>query len=278
MSGCLSRPLFLGALAAVALSLQGCGAKDWHDVGFWRQKSNYIVANEFKSPFNNDLILNSCADEAVPVNLKCSGRGNCRTWRPVSTMFTKTPRLSFCECDTNYAGPECTMTRKSHLTAYLLSIFLGVFGVDQFYLGYYSYGVGKLLTLGGAGLWYVYDLVRIGSSPVYAKGNYRCADDLPHWAWLLTIVSFMLFIGFSIAIYCIYRKRLERTREMMILKLDDGSIVTEPLINAGPMMGGGYIGYAARFGEDAGSDQGKGPQNSGGYGTTQSGGTTRIIL
>lgn len=277
MSGYLSRPLFLGTLAVVALSLQADALKDWHDVGFWRQKPNYIVANEFKSPFSNDLILNSCADDTVPVNLKCNGRGHCRTWRPISTSFTQTPRLSFCECDTNFAGPECTTARKSHLVAYLLSVFLGVFGVDQFYLGYYGYGFGKLFTLGGAGLWYVYDMVRVGSSPVYAKGRYRCADDLPHWAWLLTIISFMTFIGFGIGIYCIYRKRLERTREMMILKLDDGSIVTEPLVNAGPMNGGGYIGYAARFGEDAGSDQVKGP-NASGYGTTQNGGTARIIL
>lgn len=41
--------------------------------------------------------------------------------------------------------------RKSKLTAFLLSFFLGVLGVDRFYLGFYLMGVIKLLTIGGCG-------------------------------------------------------------------------------------------------------------------------------
>jgi TM2 domain-containing membrane protein YozV len=43
--------------------------------------------------------------------------------------------------------------------AVCLSVFLGVFGADRFYLGYTWSAVFKLATFGGVGLWYVIDLV-----------------------------------------------------------------------------------------------------------------------
>lgn len=48
--------------------------------------------------------------------------------------------------------------RRSWTTALLLSLLLGMFGADRFYLGYSSLGVLKLLTVGGLGLWYLLDL------------------------------------------------------------------------------------------------------------------------
>lgn len=50
---------------------------------------------------------------------------------------------------------------KEFVTTLLISWFLGVLGVDRFYLGYTGLGIGKLLTFGGCGIWALIDFILI---------------------------------------------------------------------------------------------------------------------
>jgi TM2 domain-containing membrane protein YozV len=56
------------------------------------------------------------------------------------------------------------MQQKSWAVALILSIFLGVLGIDRFYLGYTGKGILKLITGGGLGIWWLIDLIRIASN------------------------------------------------------------------------------------------------------------------
>lgn len=67
---------------------------------------------------------------------------------------------------------ELFASPKSRTTAQLLSIFLGVFGAHRFYVGKTQSGVLMACTLGGFGIWYMYDLIMI------AAGSFRDADGL----------------------------------------------------------------------------------------------------
>ena len=60
-------------------------------------------------------------------------------------------------CDYQRFMMISSMELKDPTTALILSIFLGHLGVDRFILGDVGIGVGKLLTLGGCGIWTMVD-------------------------------------------------------------------------------------------------------------------------
>lgn len=88
------------------------------------------------------------------------------------------PNSFYCRCIkgwVNRDGQTCVYRQRDGLTALLLSIFVGGLGVDWFYLscgigGYIAAGVFKLLTVGGLGIWWVVDIIRIACG-VFWDGN-----------------------------------------------------------------------------------------------------------
>ena len=69
------------------------------------------------------------------------------------------------------------VSKRSRGVALLLAFFGGIFGLHRFYVDKTSTAIPMLLTFGGFGVWYLYDLVLI------AAGEFRDSEDLPlrHW-------------------------------------------------------------------------------------------------
>jgi TM2 domain-containing membrane protein YozV len=178
-----------------AISLHGCDLViATHDLANWLQKETYLIKWGYMQQTSAVAQLNSCNDDQVKT--VCSGHGQCTTFTSKSSSSKFTPSsLSFCKCDADWADPECSTRRKSQWKLFLLALFGGLFGADQFYLGYPVWGAAKLLTLGGFGFWWVYDIVRAGSGAVYAR-DFRVAADLPRAVYLLGILALVGVVSF----------------------------------------------------------------------------------
>ena len=53
--------------------------------------------------------------------------------------------------------PISSLQFKSPTVALVLSIFLGCYGIDRFYIGHIGLGFAKLLTCSGVGFWAIID-------------------------------------------------------------------------------------------------------------------------
>ena len=66
---------------------------------------------------------------------------------------------------------------KSRSVALILSLLLGPFGAHRFYVGKAGTGALMALTLGGMGIWYLYDLVLV------ATGNFEYVQGRRLVSW-----------------------------------------------------------------------------------------------
>jgi TM2 domain len=80
---------------------------------------------------------------------------------------------------------EPEVSKRSRGVALGLCFFGGVFGLHRFYLEKPKTAVAMLLTFGGLGIWYLYDLVLIGA------GEMRDAEELPVRNWSVEPSPFM---------------------------------------------------------------------------------------
>ena len=113
-------------------------------------------------------------------NLECNN-GEC-VLKEVEDINNNATLVKECRCDEGYhtKGAQPCMEKvvkvekdkrmekvvKDKIVAFLISFFAGGFGADWFYLsnghgGYICAGVFKLLTLGGLGIWWLVDWIRV---------------------------------------------------------------------------------------------------------------------
>jgi len=79
--------------------------------------------------------------------------------------------------DPDDAPQEPEVSKRSRGVAFLLSFFGGIFGLHRFYVDKPRTAIAMLVTFGGIGVWYLYDLVLI------AAGEFRDSEDLPLRNW-----------------------------------------------------------------------------------------------
>ena len=123
-----------------------------------------LVTSSFSKPTPSNI-----TDVQVPY-LSCSlpcGVGTCVELSPYA--YPGSPPIPSCICTKPYidmGSSKCSYKAKSKLVAFLISFFVGGWGVDWFYLsngdaGYIVAGIFKIITFGGFGIWWLVDFIRI---------------------------------------------------------------------------------------------------------------------
>lgn len=115
-----------------------------------RLKLNCEYCYQTKPNEHYCIPVSNCSVSAAPENLYI--RTTCWAGENVFCMG----RRAF------YKKIRCNWTKGyKWSTALILSITLGGFGADRFYLGLWRAGLGKLFSLGGLGIWTLIDVILI---------------------------------------------------------------------------------------------------------------------
>eukprot|EP00927_Polykrikos_kofoidii_P018186 TRINITY_DN18381_c0_g1_i1.p1 TRINITY_DN18381_c0_g1~~TRINITY_DN18381_c0_g1_i1.p1 ORF type:complete len:585 (+),score=72.17 TRINITY_DN18381_c0_g1_i1:61-1815(+) len=210
-------------LAAVASVLQGCDVIP-HHIAAWQAQPSYVADFQVSITGKPTIVaaLNSCDQLGVPEAERCSGNGVCKPWNASSSISFPT---HFCECFRNWADPECRTRRKSQAVAFALSVFLGPLGADRFYMGDFGAGFAKTATFGGFGIWWLYDIVRVGSAPVYTD-RFRLAYDLHHIVYVICIVLIFTVLGhLYFGVWCSSVKK-RRAKDDLMLAAEDAFVMS----------------------------------------------------
>lgn len=84
-------------------------------------------------------------------------------YQDVQITHVKCSVFDYIECRGNrhfYRSVPCIKyTDKYFVSTIIYSVFLGIFAVDRCCIGHTGIGIGKLITLGGLGVWYIIDII-----------------------------------------------------------------------------------------------------------------------
>lgn len=102
--------------------------------------------------------------------------------------FTSDKLIGYCHCDVCYVNDPnddtiCTIKLIPILTAFLISLFVGSCGVDHCLISGCTcpgicIGIVKAITLGGLGIWWIIDIVFIGTGSLNDYYNIKGYEPL----------------------------------------------------------------------------------------------------
>ena len=79
--------------------------------------------------------------------------------------------------------------KKSHVVTIVLSLFLGLFGCDRYYLGKIGTGFLKMITFGGFGIWYLIDIILVLTNQTLDVSGQKLEGQNKRNPVILTILS-----------------------------------------------------------------------------------------
>ncbi|KRT79430.1 hypothetical protein AMK59_8323, partial [Oryctes borbonicus] len=115
--------------------------------------------------FDRNMICRYCY-QTEPWEHTCDLKADCHSVSIVNSIYqtncTVHPDILCLGRRTFNKNIRCNWTRGYRWsTAMALSITLGGFGADRFYLGHWQEGIGKLFSFGGLGVWTLIDVILI---------------------------------------------------------------------------------------------------------------------
>lgn len=148
-------------LYAIYLVIGACALGTVYMAG--AMDSKYQIMDEYDDATMRTLLATT--------NQECLSDDDCNNGKCEldENAFGESNNSTHCVCDDGYLsvdGEECSYQQRSKLAAFLISLFVGGLGVDWFYLSigngcYICAGIGKCLTCGGCGIWWIVDWIRI---------------------------------------------------------------------------------------------------------------------